>query len=52
MLAQIEDHQIATRQEIYKRFELTIEAFLNHLDNVSNPLYWEELFVLSTGTNA
>ena len=45
-LAQLEDRQIATRQEIYKRFEFAIEAFLNNRDAVSSPLYWDEMFPL------
>lgn len=45
-LAQLEDRQIATRQEIYKRFEFAVEAFLNNRDAVSSPLYWDEMFPL------
>jgi len=45
------DRKESTRREIYKRFEFTIDAFLNGRNEVSYPNYWDEFFPLSSNQN-
>lgn len=46
-LSQLTDRQIATRQDIYRRFELVLEAFINNRDEVLASPYLEELFPIA-----
>lgn len=46
-LSQLTDRQIATRQDIYRRFELVLEAFINNRDEVLTTPYLEELFPIA-----